>query len=203
MSYEKVADLQYRGNVSAADRLVPAIWDFLRRPDNLLRMETASRLGRSPLEAVSAELIHEFGTSINLPSVKQMIGRMVRQIMEALGYEIERKSLRITRPCLFSSGATYLRKGQVRDRSARNTAERAWLEGKGDLFNRWIDAQVRGPDGKPDSDLMADLASRYGAKLPPYPDPSQRRLYLGVLLRPLVPHTEYVTTWRSGGRQCR
>ena len=206
MSYERTADLQYRGNYNPeASVLIGAIWDFLRRDDNLIRMETAVRLDRAPVEALSAQLIFEFGTSIDLQIVKQMIGRMVRQIMEKLGYEIERKSLRITRPCLFSSGASYRRKGQVRDRSVRNSADRTWLEGKGDLFNRWVDAQVRGPDGKPNFELMENLAARYGIKCPPREaaSPGEMRLIVGILLRPLVPSSEYRTIIRiGGGRRC-
>ena len=203
MSHESIADLEYRGRDNLESNVVRAIWDFLRRHDNLIRMETAVRLDRTPLEALSAQLIFEFGTNINLQIAKQMIGRMVRQIMQALGYEIERKSLRITRPCLFSRGATYRRKGQVRNRSIRNAPSRTWLEGKGDPFNRWIDAQVRGRDGKPDLDLMEDLASRYGVKCPPREAMrGEMRLYVGVLLRPLVPSSEYRTSIpMRGGRR--
>ncbi len=197
MSHESIADLKYRGRDNLESNVVRAIWDFLRRHDNLIRMETAVRLDRTPLEALSAQLIFEFGTNINLQIAKQMIGRMVRQIMQALGYEIERKSLRITRPCLFSRGATYRRKGQVRNRSIRNAPSRTWLEGKGDPFNRW------GRDGKPDLDLMEDLASRYGVKCPPREAMrGEMRLYLGVLLRPLVPSSEYRTSIpMRGGRR--
>jgi hypothetical protein len=200
MSYERVADLEYRGRDNR-DCVVKAIWDFLRQHDNLVRMENAVQLDRTPLEALSAQLIFEFGTNIDLPHVKQMIGRMVRQIIERLGYEIDRKSLRITRPCLFSSGATYRRKGQVRNRSVRNTPDRAWLEGKGDAFNRWVDAQVRGPDGKPDVDLMDALASRYGVEYPlrGMVTPGEMRLHVGILLRPVVPSSEYRPTIRIGG----
>jgi hypothetical protein len=204
MPHDSIADLEYPGRESIPSSIKQAMWDFLRRDDNIMRMETAYRLGRTPLEALSAQLIFEFGTNIDLRHVKQMIGRMVRQIMERMGYEVERRSLRITRRCLFSSGATYRRKGQVRNRSARNTADRAWLEGKGDPFNRWVDAQVRGPDGKLDFDLMEDLASRYGVKLPlAVSTPGERRLCLGILLRPVVPRTEYTTIRIVGGRQCR
>ncbi len=202
MSYERTADLQYRGNYNPeASVLIGAIWDFLRRDDNLIRMETAVRLDRAPVEALSAQLIFEFGTSIDLQIVKQMIGRMVRQIMEKLGYEIERKSLRITRPCLFSSGASYRRKGQIRDRSVRNSADRTWLEGKGDLFNRWVDGRVKGPDGELIVDSMEELAGRYGVKCPPREavTPTEMRLLIGIMLRPIVPSSEYKTIIRVGG----
>jgi hypothetical protein len=153
------------------------------------------------VEALSAQLIFEFGTAINVQGVKQLVGRMVRQIMYTLGYETERKGARITRPCLFTAGATYRRKGQIRDRSIRNTPSRTWLEGKGDTFNRWIDAQVRGRDGKLDFDLMEGLASRYGIKSPPRFMVEETRLCIGILLRPVVPSSEYMTIRIGAGRR--
>lgn len=89
------------------------IWDFMRRPDNLVRMETASFLKRPAVEPLSPGLLEEFGPEMREDRFKQMIGHMARQVMEAIGYEIEqpRRSVRITRENLFSSGARYRRPG--------------------------------------------------------------------------------------------
>src|SRR6516225_1739493 len=73
-----------------------ALWAFLTRPDNIVRMETTVSLERAAVEPLSDPLIAEFGIEIDQREVKQVIGHMVKQIMESLGYETERK-LRITR----------------------------------------------------------------------------------------------------------
>ena len=89
------------------------IWHFMRRPDNVVRMETASFLRRPAVEALSPGLLEEFGPEMGEDRFKQMIGHMARQVMEAIGYGIEqpRRSVRITRDNLFSSGARYRRPG--------------------------------------------------------------------------------------------
>ena len=47
---------------------------------------------------------------------KRMIGHMARQVMEALGYEIDRPSLRITRENLLSTASRYRKAGTGRNR---------------------------------------------------------------------------------------
>ncbi|MCU0882104.1 MAG: hypothetical protein MUF14_05485, partial [Hyphomonadaceae bacterium] len=84
-----------------------SVWRFLVQPDNRIRMETASYLGRAAVEPLAPGLVLEFGSEIGQDRIKQMIGHMVRQIMEAVGYKIDRPGLRITRESLFSSGARY------------------------------------------------------------------------------------------------
>lgn len=88
------------------------VWDFMRRSDNVIRMETATTLERAAVEPLAAALVVEFGPafSSNRDRMKQMVGHMARQIMEAIGYEIDRRGLRITRNNLFSSAARYRRK---------------------------------------------------------------------------------------------
>src|SRR5262249_12332604 len=93
-----------------------ALWTFLTREDNIVRMETAASLERAAVEALSDPLIAEFGVEISQREVKQVIGHMVKQIMESLGYEVER-TLRITRPGLFTSGLAFRRAGTSSCRS--------------------------------------------------------------------------------------
>ena len=94
------------------------IWHFMRRSDNVVRMATASFLQRPAVEPLSPGLLKEFGPSVGEDRLKQMIGHMARQVMEAVGYQIEqpRRSIRITRENLFSSGARYRRPGDSRAR---------------------------------------------------------------------------------------
>jgi hypothetical protein len=169
----------------------------------VIRMETAVRLGRAPVEALSDQLIHEFGKEIADSRIRQFIGQLVRQVMAYIGYEVERENLRITRPNLFSSGSSYRQQGHARDRSTKITSEerRAWLHDQhGDAFNRWLDAQVLRPDGTIDTDRLFDLADEWGAEYPPgailnagtpkFPA-GKLRLVFGILLRERVPASEY------------
>jgi hypothetical protein len=83
------------------------LWPYLKLHDNLLRMETATALRRAAVEPLAQGLIRTFGPEISQDRLKQTIGHMVRQIMEALGYELDRQGLRISQPNLFTSGTRY------------------------------------------------------------------------------------------------
>lgn len=86
----------------------PALWAFLHRPDNLLRMETACYLRRPAVEPLGPILMAEFGASVGQTRIKQMIGHMVRQILEVKGYRLQHSAVRITRHGnLFFSGSRY------------------------------------------------------------------------------------------------
>ncbi len=87
-----------------------ALWDFLNEPDNVLRMVTASYLGRPAVEPLSPALLQRFGPSIKRVRLKQMIGHMVRQVLEARGYRLDRSTVKITRVGnMFASGSRYVR----------------------------------------------------------------------------------------------
>lgn len=83
------------------------LWPYLKLHDNLLRMETATALRRAAVEPLAQGFIRTFGPEISQDRLKQTIGHMVRQIMEALGYELDRQGLRISQPNLFTSGTRY------------------------------------------------------------------------------------------------
>jgi hypothetical protein len=84
-----------------------AIWQFLVLPDNVIRMQTATDLGRPAIEAIEAGLLSTFGPSVAEDRVKQCIGHAVHQVMKARGYHIDRQNIRITRKRLFTSGTRY------------------------------------------------------------------------------------------------
>lgn len=88
------------------------LWPFLNRPDIVTRMDTATDLGNPAVagieEALLAEFGDEFGEEILDDRVKQMIGHMVRQIMEAEGYEIEKQNVTIA-SAVFAKGTRYRR----------------------------------------------------------------------------------------------
>jgi hypothetical protein len=75
-----------------------ALWNLVLRPENVIRMEAVTAVGRPAVEALSGPLVSEFGREIAQPPIKQMVGHMVRQLMEALEYEVDRHRVRINRP---------------------------------------------------------------------------------------------------------
>ena len=102
------------------------LWHFMRRSDNVVRMATASFLRRPAVEPLSPGLLEEFGSEVGEDRLRQMIGHMARQVMEAVGYQIElpRRSIRITRENLFSSGARYRGPGDNRARRPPRESQR-------------------------------------------------------------------------------
>jgi hypothetical protein len=129
--------------------------------------------------------------------VKQLIGRMVREIMQALGYEVDRKRLRITRLGLFATGIVYRRGGGAPNRHGRGSADarRAWLSNATpDSFNRWLDNLVNGPDGTVDPERLRQIAQARGVeKQIRWGNASLDRLQLGVVLRSVVDPSEYAS----------
>ena len=180
----------------ATKTLGAALWEYLKRPENVVRMHTATDLERAAVEPLAAGLVAEFGPEIGEDRTKQMIGRMVRQIMGATGDELERHGLRIARNGLFTSGARYRRAGETKGRrTTRITMEqrRAWAERIAKSpFTRWLDQQVRGEDGSLDLEKLYSVAREYGIE-DRYDghDPGQQRMNIGVMLRERVPPEVY------------
>lgn len=172
------------------------IWGFMKRPENVVRMETATFLERAAVEPLAPALLMEFGPDVGEDRIKQMIGHMARQVMEAIGYEVERPGLRITRESLFSSAARYRKPGEIRDRSMKITREQrdAWKEKTASSpFNRWLDQKVKRPDRSLDLDQLYAIARAYGIeKQYHHLNPGQQRMSIGIMLRKAVPESEYV-----------
>ena len=93
---------QRRGNLGRK------VWAFLTTPENLIRLATASDLGRPAIEAVAAGLEDQFGERIEEDRVRQMIGHMVRQIMErGLGYILSHANVKVRTGSMFSRASKY------------------------------------------------------------------------------------------------
>lgn len=170
------------------------LWRYLKQHDNLVRMETATWLERPAVEPLAPGLVAEFGDNIRDDRTKQMIGHMTKQILGAMGYEIDRSSLRITRPSLFTSGTTYRIKGAAgRPMKVTREQREAWLKNtKGSPFNVWLDAQVKNTDGTLDLEKLYAVATEHGVhqrydKL----NPGQQRMNIGIQLRKKVPASAY------------
>lgn len=74
------------------------LWRWLNQPRQIEIMETASYLRRPAVEALSPHLQQAFGTLIGALVVRQMVGHMVRQIMESRGHAVDRANVRIATP---------------------------------------------------------------------------------------------------------
>lgn len=83
------------------------LWAFLGEHDSTIRMETASYLSRPALEPLQPFLIERFGDDVKTDRVKQMIGRMVRQKMEARGYALDQMGVKVRTDNLFGTAARY------------------------------------------------------------------------------------------------
>ncbi|MDO6500940.1 hypothetical protein [Photobacterium sanguinicancri] len=94
-----------------------AIWDFLQQPQNIIRVETAVYLGKSPLEALTPELlkleIFQSNDEDQVKRFKQLTGSLVKYLLchKIGGYELKPSKVNITsqdnRPLLFKTAATY------------------------------------------------------------------------------------------------
>lgn len=91
----------------------PDLWLYLRRPETVLAMEVATKLRKPAVEAIGDDLIRDFGTVVQQNRVKQMIGHMVRQIMESRGYILDAQRVPCRFDSLFSSGSRYKRDPQL------------------------------------------------------------------------------------------
>lgn len=194
----RVSDLSYDPqNFSDLYKAVGApIWDFMRRYDNVIRMETATFLDRAAVEPLGPYLLEEFGNDVNQDRIRQMIGHMARQIMEALGYELERPSLRLTRINMFTTAAGYKSQDDDKSRGMKITREQrdAWAaKTAGSDFNRWLDGLVKA-NGRLDLEGMYGVARQYGISHEyRHLNPGQQRMIIGSKLRAVVPAEDYTS----------
>jgi len=91
----------------AESELGRRLWRFLNQDDSIIRMETATELGRPAVEGLEKPLLEAFGEAVLDDRVKQMIGHMVRQIMESQGFVHEMKNVKITSGAPFSRASRY------------------------------------------------------------------------------------------------
>lgn len=87
------------------------LWKFLNEHDNVIRLETATELRSPAVEGVALGLVSRFGAQVRVPRVKQMIGHMTRQVLEARGWRLEAQLVKVRTGNLFSTGSRYTRNG--------------------------------------------------------------------------------------------
>lgn len=71
------------------------LWCVLTQPHIIASMVTASDLGQPALKPIEDVLLEEFGNAMMNDRMKQMAGHMVRQIMEANGFEHDTDGIRL------------------------------------------------------------------------------------------------------------
>ncbi len=84
-----------------------ALWEFLNSEKALACLDTTTYLQRPALEGLQSQLLAKFGEEIKPDRWKQMTGRMVRQIMEHRGYQLDQTGVRTRVGELFTSAARY------------------------------------------------------------------------------------------------
>ena len=90
-------------------------YDFLTQDEIIGLMENASDNGKPAVEPLNQRLPgrykQDFDQCGQVDLFKQMIGRMIRQILEGRGYELERGSVLVEPPGeFFTTGSVYRRK---------------------------------------------------------------------------------------------
>jgi hypothetical protein len=106
----------YEPGVFAGDAgtdLGKRLWTFVNNPENIVRMNTATALERPAVEGIEEELLHDFADAVLDDRTKQMIGHMVRQVMERNGYVIAVQNVKMTSGAPFSRATRYKRKDEM------------------------------------------------------------------------------------------
>ena len=85
-----------------------SLWSLLTRPEIVARLETASELGKPAVEGIEEQLLAEFGNDVLTHRIKQMVGHMVRQIMEQCDWVLDQTDVKV-RSVPFIKAARYRR----------------------------------------------------------------------------------------------
>lgn len=105
-----------------ASDLGQRIWAFLTRPDVVARLETASELSKPAVEGIEEQLLQEFREQILADRVKQMVGHMVRQILEQRDWVLDQTDVKV-QSVPFSKAARYRRADWITFHAFRNTSD--------------------------------------------------------------------------------
>ena len=85
------------------------LWTWLQRDEPRLIMHTACALRRPAVEALSPHLKTRFPVLCKHQKTRQMIGHMVRQVLVADGFYMDRPNVRVRAPDnVFRRGSTYV-----------------------------------------------------------------------------------------------
>ena len=98
------------------------IWAFLTQAENVARLETASQLGKPAVEGIEEQLLEEFREDILADRVKQMVGHMVRQILEQRDWVLDQTDVKV-QSVPFSKAARYRRPDWITFHAFRNASD--------------------------------------------------------------------------------
>ncbi len=105
-----------------ASALGQRLWAFLTRPEIVARLETASELCKPAVEGIEEQLLAEFREDVLAHRVKQMVGHMVRQIMEQRDWVLDQTDVKV-RSVPFSKATRYRRPDWFTFHAFRNTGD--------------------------------------------------------------------------------
>lgn len=105
-----------------ASPLGQALWDFLNKPETIARLETATELGKPAVAGIEEQLLETFGEQVLADRVKQMIGHMVRQILEPRGWILDQSEVKV-QSVPFIKAARYKRPDWFTLHAYRNSAD--------------------------------------------------------------------------------
>ena len=86
------------------------VWAYLHTEQALACLETSTYLKHPALEGLQPHLIAKFGDPIRADRIKQMTGKMVRQVMESRGYNLDQTDVRIRVGDLYRTAARYAKR---------------------------------------------------------------------------------------------
>jgi hypothetical protein len=98
------------------------LWAFLTQPENIARLETASELSKPAVEGIEERLLHEFREEVLADRVKQMIGHMVRQILEQRDWVLDQSDVKV-QSVPFMKATRYRRPDWFTFHAFRNTSD--------------------------------------------------------------------------------
>ena len=98
------------------------IWTCLTRPENVARLETASQLSKPAVEGIEEQLLEEFREEILADRVKQMVGHMVRQILEQRDWVLDQSDVKV-QSVPFSKASRYRRPDWITFYAFRNSSD--------------------------------------------------------------------------------
>lgn len=97
---------------------------FLTNEANLARAETASDLGRPAVQPLAIPILERFSETAENQRFRQLVGHMLRHIMEARGWALDQTEVRIPGGPLFTRAARYRRVGsQTREAAAAHYSD--------------------------------------------------------------------------------
>ncbi len=98
------------------------LWAFLTRPETIARLETASELGKPAVEGIEEQLLDEFREAVLADRVKQMIGHMVRQVLQQRNWVLDQGDVKV-QSVPFIKASRYRRPDWFTFHAFRNTSD--------------------------------------------------------------------------------